>query len=252
MAILAVTLITAIVALVRWLDGQPPSVFLAPAGAFAIWALGREVDPDHDWTALVASAGAAVWAFRDVSLEAIIAFAMLTGIGRLMGNTTGRRPLPSDLVVVSLAGVIVGTSAVGWAGGFGLAIALYVDDRMSGSTNPGQVIAAAATAVGTTVLAAVNGAFAGGLPAVVPYFALASGVAALLLVVREPAQPTSVVDAGHASPISGRRLHVSRATVGIVLLAMTLLAGAAAPELAPAILMVVLAIAANERELARR
>lgn len=249
---LAIVSLTGIIALVRWLDGEAFTVFFVPLSAFLIWGLGREVDPDHNWTALLGAVVAAVWGFLDVDTVEVIGFAALMGMGRLITNTTGRRLLTIDLIAVSFGGVVIGSYPVGWAAGFGLAIALYVDNQMNESWSRAQLIASAATAIGTTIVAAATGAFAGGLASVVPYMALASGAVALLLAIREPAEPASLVDARHAALISGRRLHASRATVGLVLLGMTLLAGPDSHGLTPAILMLTLALISNEAELARR
>ena len=251
-AILAMVAVVALIALIRWIDGRSLTVFLAPATVFAVWALGREIDADHNWTALLAALGAAVWALRGIDWMAVVAFAGLVGMGRLISNTTGRPPLPVDRMVVAIAGIVIGITAVGWVAGFGLAVALYIDDRMGEFPNSGQVMAAAVTAIGTTAVAAISGAFSAGLPVVTPYLAVVTAAIALLLALREPAEPTSFVDFDVGTQMDKRRLHASRVTVGLTLLGMTVLAGPDALDLVPAIFMLALAVVSNEAELARR
>lgn len=252
-AIMIVTVVAAVVAaLVLWLGGEPGTVFLAPAHVFAVWALLREIDPDHPGVALVAGAAAGAWVFRDGPLISVLAVGGLVVAARIVTSTTGRRPLPTDLAVVSLGGIAIGFTVEGWIAGFGIAIALYLDDRLSSGQRTMQVVASAVTAIGTTVVATLAGAFPEQIPKVAPVLTVAAGVIALLLVAREPARPVSVVDARHGALVETGRLHASRTLVGLLVFSMTLLVGADAEGVLGVVFGLALAVGSNEFALVRR
>jgi hypothetical protein len=242
----------AVVAVVLWLGGSPGSVFLAPVHGFLVWALVREIDPDHPWVALVAGAGAGAWAFRGGPMVSALAVAGVMVGARLVSGTTGRRPLPTDLAVLAVAAAAIGFTIEGWVAGFGLAVAFYLDDRMSGQSRGAQIAAAAVSAIGVTLVATLTGAFPEAIPAIDRSLVLAAGIIALTMVVREPAEPLSVVDARHGARIEGRRLHTARTLSGVLAFAITLVVGARAPGMAGVLFGLLLAIASNEWEIRRR
>lgn len=244
--------VAGVAALVLWLGGEPGTVFLAPVFVFATWALLREIDPDHPLVALVAGAAGGAWVFRDGPLVSVLAVGGLVVAARIVTGSTGRRPLGTDLAVVAVGGIAIGFTVEGWVAGFGVAIALYLDNRLSGSPRGMQVAASAVTAIGTTVVATAAGAFPEAIPRVAPVLTVAAGVIALLLVAREPARPVSVVDARHGSLIETGRLHASRTLIGILVFAMTLLVGADAEGAVGVIFGLALAVISNEVALVGR
>lgn len=240
-------------ALVLWLNASPISVFLAPVYVFLVWALLREIDPDNAWTSLVASAGAGAWVLAELPTVSALAIAGLMLAARLVGETTGRRPLPVDLAVVSVGGIAIGFTPEGWVAGFGIAIAIYLDDRLSSASSRGmQIAAAAATATGTTIVGAAAGSFPSALPQILPAVVIPVGLLALLLVVREPPVPTSQVDARHGAFMRLDRIHASRSLVGVLVFAMALLLGPEAEAVVPVGVALLLALVSGEFERIRR
>lgn len=240
------------IALVLWLNGSPVEVFWAPVDLYIMWVLMREVDPDHNWTALVAAAGAGAWTLALQPRAAALAIGGLAIAARIVTSTTGRRPLPTDLAVVAAIGIAISFTIEGFIAGFAIAVAIYLDDRLAEDSRGLQVGSAAVTAIGAAVVATAAGTFPQTLPEIVPYMAIGAGVAALLLVLRDPAPPISQVDARYAAFIREDRLHSSRSLVGLAVFAMALLVGADAIALAPALFGLLLVLISNEVERIRR
>lgn len=245
-------LVAAGTAVVMWMNGEPGGVILAPIYTFLIWVLIREIDPDHNWTALVGAGLTAVWALTGGTVLSGFALAGLAFAARIVTSTTGRRPLSLDLAVVTILGIGIGFTVEGWAAGFGIAVAIYLDDRFSDETRPVAVGFSAATAIGTTVVATLTSAFPERLPDFDQVMAIAAGSAALVLLVRDPAAPITQVDARHAAFIDQARLHTSRTLVGILTFLMAVLTGAAAEGSVVVIAALVLVVFSNEIELLRR
>ncbi len=250
--IIAITLLTGGVALLMWMnDGPAEAIFFAPAYAFVTWALLREIDPDHNWTALVSAVVAAVWILTGGAQIAVLALGVLIVVGRVVTESTGRRPLLTDLVALLLAGLTAYT-VEGWVAAFGLAVALYLDDRFAENPRPIQIWVSAGVAAGATLVATLTDAFPETLPGVHPVIAIVAGVLALALVVREPAEPISQVDARHKSFLRQDRLHASRSLSGVLIFAMSLLTGDNAEGLVPTLAALLLVLISNEVELVRR
>ena len=252
LVLIAFVLMGAGIALVLWLNGEPGEVFLAPVLIFLTWALVREIDPDHDWSALVSAVFAGAWVLAGGAVPSALAVTGLLIGARIVTCTTGRRLLTTDLAAVGVYGIAIGFTVEGWAAGFGIALAIYLDDRFRGE-NLGRAIAGASiTAIGTTVVATVSGAFPQTVPDVVQYMAVAAGVTALVLLSREPATPTTRVDARHSAFLDTARLYVSRSVTGVLVFLMTLLTGPDAGGLVVVVVALGLAIVSNEVELLRR
>lgn len=197
---------------------------LAAGATFLTWALGRELDPDHETTALLAAipAGALVLLGFEVSILVTVTVLMSA---RFLVESTGRRPLSTDLIgMVVLAGV-VSSNPLGWVVGFGLAVAIYLDDRMAEVHNSQAVIAAIGAALGSSLVATLTGAFPQAMPAIRPPLTLALGVLALIAVVREPVDPLSLVDSRKKTPLRRDRLHVTRTMVGLLVFFGALIGG---------------------------
>jgi len=251
-AVLGLMAAAGITALVLWLNGSDWSLFFAPVHLFVVWALLREIDPEHNWSAIVGGVVAGSWVLVGLPMASALAIGGLIVGGRLVTGTTGRRPLAIDLAGATVFGIAISFTIEGWIAGFGLALALYLDDRLSGESRGMQVAAAAVTALGATVVATAARAFPLALPDVLPQVAIPAGLLSLLLVIRDPADPTCQVDARHAAFVRADRLHASRALIGGLVFAMVLLVGADANALVPLLFALLLAVVSNELELLRR
>lgn len=251
LTILILMLLSAGGALVLWLNGEPASLFLAPVLVFVVWALMREIDPDHDSTAIVAAMVAGGWVLAGLPVLSALAVAAIMLAARLVTESTGRRPLPTDLIIPA-AGIAISFTLEGWVAGFGLAVAIYLDDRLAPDSRGIQVAAASVTAIGSTLVASAADVFPRAVPDVVPYVVIPIGLIALLLVVRDPAAPISQVDARHGAFMRKDRLHASRSLVGILVFATSLLVGQTAEEIVPLGIALLLAVVSNEVEGLRR
>jgi hypothetical protein len=239
-------------ALVLWLTGSPGSVGLAPVFAFLLWALLREIDPDHQWPAIGGAVMGSIWVLSGLPVPSVLATGGLVVMARITTSTTGRHLLATDLAAVAAFAVVIGFTVEGWAAGFGIAFAVYLDDRFRGENRIPAIAAAAVAAVGTTVVASGTGAFPETIPEVTQYVAVAAGLASLALLLREPAEPTSRVDARHAAFIDRARLHASRAALGVLVFLTTVLTGPDADGLLLVIAAMWLAVLSNEAESIRR
>lgn len=225
--------------------GESP--LLAPVFVGVVWAFTREIDPDHNWTAVVAGTFSGWWVLTEGSAPPLIAVVVLLAAARVMTETTGRRPLLTDLMVLSALGVGAGYTAEGWVAGMGIAAAMFLDDRRAKRRLPAQPWIALATAIGVTIVAWLTDTHVS-RDVSVP-LGVAAAIGAILLIIRRPAVPTSLVDARRNTPLEQGRLHMSRAITGIVVYAMTVIAGFGdAEETVPILAVLALVIASNEIE----
>lgn len=243
----ALTLAAGLAAVVFWFLEDRSEVLWAPVHAFAVWSLVREIDPDHDWTALAAAVLAAVWALAATPMSTL-ALVGLALSARLVLNSIGRRPLGTDLAVLAATATVISVTAVGWVGGFGLTVAIYIDERRAKEHNTTALFAAGAGALGTAVVASLAGAFPRQLPPVRPLLVAAAGVLALLTVVREPEVPISQVDARSKEFLELGRLHASRGLIGVLVFVIALLSGIDQAGVIPLLLILALVLASNEVE----
>jgi hypothetical protein len=224
---------------------------LAGGATFATWGLGRELDPDHQATGLLAAiaAGALVLFGFDISIL-VTAAALLAA--RLVVETTGRRPLPGDLTAMVILASAVSFTALGWVFGFGLAIAIYLDDRMADFHKNQATLAAIGAAVGASLVATLTDAFPQALPPIRPPLTLALGILALIAVLRDPVDPVSLVDSRKKTPLRADRLHAARTLIGLLAFFGSLVgSGDVTAELTVA-LTLALALASEELERLRR
>ncbi len=106
------------------------------AVVFFSWAICREIDPDHEYSALVASAfglGGSLF-FYPLSIAGSLWLVLLS---RLINRTTGLKTLPMDAVILSLLSTWLLFSG-SWIYGAVTALALFADSRLK-PRNPGQV-----------------------------------------------------------------------------------------------------------------
>ena len=224
---------------------------LAAGATFLSWALGRELDPDHEPTGLLAAipAGALVLLGFDISILATVAALMSA---RLLVESTGRRPLPTDLAGMAVMASVVSFTALGWVFGFGLAIAIYLDDRMAEEHSSQGVVAAIGAALGASLVATLTGAFPQALPEIRPLLTLALGLLALIAVVREPLDPISLVDSRKKTPLRRDRLQVARTMVGLLAFFGSLIGGEGISAEVTVALTLALALGSEEVERLRR
>jgi hypothetical protein len=251
--ILALAGVAAVFAVIQRLnESKTSSVLLAPVFVGAIWALVREIDPDHNWTAIVGGAFAGYWALVHDSAVSALAVVALMVSARMMSETTGRRPLLSDLVVVGVLGIGVAYTVEGWVVGLGVAGAMFLDDRRAERRLPAQPWIALATAVGATVMAWATGvALSPGT--VSTRVAVIAAVMAIGLILRRPAVPVSLIDALRKTPLEQNRLHMSRAVTGIVVYGMAVVVDSLdAESLVPLLAAMALVFVSNEAERVRR
>ena len=247
--LVAVALIASAVVVLT--DG-PTEAWLAPVYLFLSWALVRELDPDHESTAVIAGIGSAVWVLAGFDSSAWLAVAGLMLAGRLLVNTTGRRPLMTDLIGLAAFAVAISFSIVGWVAGFGIALAMYIDDRMAEKHETYAVVLATLAALGSSAVATAARAFPQQVPEAEPGLAIAIGVFALAAVTREPEAPTSLVDSRRKTLLEPQRLHAARSLVAVLIFAAAILSGPDASAVAPMGLSVGLVLISNELERIRR
>jgi hypothetical protein len=229
-------------------------IFLAveAAGyAFLGWALARELDPDRQVTAIALAVLAGAWALLGYG-TVLLPFAGLLGLARIVVETTGRRPLATDLAVMFVLAAVVSITPLGWVVGFGLAIAIYVDDRMSGQPTRAAAFAALGAAIGSTVVASLSGAFPRSIVVTRPLLIAALGLLALITVIREPLEPVSFVDSRSKKFLRKDRLQAGRALCAIVLFFGALVSGPHVADVLPMALVVAFSLVSSEVERTRR
>jgi hypothetical protein len=199
--------------------------------------------------ALAVLAGA--WALLGYG-TVLLPFVGLLMAARIVVETTGRRPLPTDLAGLAVLATVMSFTPLGWMVGFGLAIAIYIDDRMSEEPTRAGLLAALGAAIGSTVVASLSGAFPQSFEVTRPLLIAALGVLALITVIREPLAPASFVDSRSKKFLRKDRLQAGRALCAIVLFVGALISGAGAPDVLPMALVVAFSLASSEIERSRR
>lgn len=250
--IVALTAAMAVAGLALWLTGDAPDAWLAPVHTFLIWALVRELDPDRQWTALLAGAVGGAWVLMGLEIVGALALAGLLMAGRLVLNPVGLRPLGTDLGAMAVLATVISFTAVGWLAGFGVALAIYIDAHMAAEERSGPVLAAIAAAVGSSAVATAAGALPERLPSIRPLIVVLVGVLALIIVARDPLPLKSTVDHSDRKLMSVSRLHAARVLIAILVFVAALLAGQDVGGLAPVIFTIALVLAVEEVERIRR
>ncbi len=218
----------------------------APVHSFLIWTLLREIAPDHEWEALIGALVTGIWVLLGGPTLAGLAIGGLMLAGRLVLGSVGRRPLPTDVAAIAVGASAIAHTAEGWVAGFGLGVALFVEDHMSDQSRPSQQWGAAGAAAGATIVAALTDVLPQTLTNIDPGRAVVAVILALILIGRDPAPPTTRVDARHAALIRVDRLHATRSLVGILVVATALVVGARAEGIAPILAAFLIAVITNE------
>lgn len=223
----------------------------AGSTTFLAWALCRELDPDRQTTALALAVFGGAWALLGMD-TAVLPFAALLVVARITVETTGRRPLPSDFGAVALFATLISITPLGWIMGFGLAVAIYVDQRMAEEPTRAALLAALAAAVGSSVVTTLGGAFPQTLPTLRPFLTASLGLLAVLAVLREPVDPVSFVDSRNKRFIRRDRVHAGRALAGLLVFFGSIVSGEPVLAVVPMALVVATALASTEVERLRR
>lgn len=241
-----------VAAMVSWVNGSAVDVLWTPAHLFVAWALLRELDPDHEWSALIAGVGTGVWILAGYPVSSALAVGGLMLAARIVLNSTGRRPLLTDLAFLAAYATAISFSRTGWVAGFGLAVAIYVDGRIAEGANTASAATAGLAALGASVVATAAGAFPNQVLHIRPIAISLIGVVALVTIARPPPEPVGVVDSRMKWRLSRDRLHAARAMVGILVFASALLSGGEVERLAPLVAALVISLVAAEVERMRR
>lgn len=144
-----------------------------------VWAISRELDPDHPASALVvaAIAGGVTLATGATSGSAL-ALAMVTA--RIVSRSTGLSPLATDLLAIgALAGIVARTPLM-WALGMGLAAGVALDTALPHPAPRRSLWLAPAIAVAVTLASFLSDAFSPSweAPSLPTLILVATGVAA--------------------------------------------------------------------------
>lgn len=243
---------TGLAGIVVWMNGGEMAVLWAPVHAFLVWALTRELDPDHDSTALVAGVAAGLWVLVGFDVGGALPAIGLLLAARVVVNTTGRRPLVWDLAALGVLAAVISFTATGWVAGFGLALAIYIDDRMAQEHTTAGALTAALAALGASAIATLSQVFPQQMPDISQLLVVIIGALALMAVVREPEPPTTLVDSRIKTPISQDRLHAGRGLIGVLVFGAAFLAGPEAAAMGPTVMALTLVLISNEIERIRR
>lgn len=244
--------VTGVASVAVWMNGGEIAVLWAPVHSFLLWALVRELDPDHESTALAAGLVAGLWILVGFDVGETLPAIGLLMAARVVVNTTGRRPLVSDLVALGVFAAVISFTAAGWVAGFGLALGIYIDDRMAQKHTTAGALTAALAALGASVIATLSQVFPRQMPDVSRLLVVIIGVLALIAVVREPESPTTLVDSRMKTPISQDRLHAGRGLIGVLLFGAAFLTGSDAAAMGPTVIALTLVLVSNEIERIRR
>jgi len=113
--------------------------FGAAASLFFAWALARELDPDGNASAFIATALMFAALFL-AALPAPLALFWFLIITRILNRITGVLPKPLDLFVVIILSVVLSWQD-SWIYGFITALALYANSWIDGDKKKGIILA---------------------------------------------------------------------------------------------------------------
>lgn len=244
--IIGLSALFAVAGVALWLSGDAPDAWLAPVHTFIVWALVRELDPDRHLTAIVAAVFAGVWVLLGYELAGALALGGLLVAGRIVLNPVGLSLLNTDLVAMAIAATVVSFTAAGWVAGSGIALALYIDARMSDTPRPASLFASAGAAVGASAMASFANALPDNLSDIEPLVVVSIGLLALAIVIRDPLPVLSPVDHTDAKRMSTERLHASRTLTVVLVFASALLMGGEARGLIPVVIAIALVLVSEE------
>jgi hypothetical protein len=205
--------------------------FIAGASAFMGWALTRELDPDLQWTSMVAAALAGIagaafvsgWGGNLLANSSVGLTAVVVIAARIQVGTVGLEPMLRDTVVVgAVAAALSWGDRANWLTAIAFCLALIGVTRRTGDRR--FLFVAGATVLAATVLAWGDLTVVGDtwrLPVAIEWWVAALGLSGGLVAwVRTP-QPAARCDATRA-PIAAGRLRTARG--GVLLLSIAIIA----------------------------
>ncbi len=120
---------------------------LAAAAVFLAWAVGREIDPDHNGSALIA-APLALAAALLAGTPDVLALLILMSAARIVARTTGLAPLLADTLLWVIAAAVAAYLGQ-WISGLVVAGALLLDALLPAPNRPHGFLGAGAALVVT-------------------------------------------------------------------------------------------------------
>jgi len=196
--------------------------FRAAAALFFAWALAREIDPDGNASAFIATALIFVALFF-VDLPALLPLFWVLLIMRILNRITGLVPKPLDLAgILILAGVLSWQEL--WVYGLMTAPALYINYRMDGKKKKGIILAV--TVMSFVVLSAFvgNATFTSIQISVLAIIAVTILILLFIPIIFIVTKVKSLTDVT-GEPVSVVRLNVTRAVVLVMGILVTIIQG---------------------------
>lgn len=132
---------------------QAASAGIATVG---VWALGRELDPDHSLSALI-GAVASIPMWLVIGVPNLVEIFTIVLAGRVLLRPTGKPPLLLDSVLLAGTGVLAGQTNHGWILALALAFAISRDRTLPGPESKYERLTALVVAAGATGLAVRSG-----------------------------------------------------------------------------------------------
>lgn len=190
-------------------QGRSPIRALIESGmtVFLVWALARELDPDHPWTGIVGGAlggAVSIWT-GETSLAAL---AGLLVAARIIARTVGLRPLLTDIVAVGVFAGIFARTPLAWATGLAVAIAVALDTNLPEPSPQRHTWLAAAIGVAVTLSAVLSSALAVAWRLPGPASLVIGGVG-LLAAVTAPVRGLDSVTDARKTPLRPERVHMA-------------------------------------------
>ncbi len=190
--------------------------FWTVAAMFSAWALAREIDPDHEYSAFIGAVAAPFLVSDSLGLSAI---AMLVLFSRLVSRSTGfKATLPDSIALLVLVTLALFISNP-WVIGLMATLAFLLDARME-NPNPRHLLFAG-IALLITAAAVIQGSGELSLPDGLYLTGSVVITIAFLATILTTRSITTLPDYRKKAPLDTQRV---QATMGLVLLGTVLLA----------------------------
>lgn len=206
--ILGLSAVAGVVALF-YPQGRSPvrALFESAVTVFLVWAVVRELDPDHQPSALIAATGAGAVSIL-TGETSLAALAGLLFAARITARSVGLRPLLTDIVVVGVFAGIFARTPLTWATGLAVATAVALDTNLPEPAPQRQIWLAAAIGVAVTLSAVLSSALAVAWQLPGPASLVIGGVGLVAAATAPVKELRSVTDA-RKTPMQPERIHVA-------------------------------------------
>ena len=189
--------------------------------AGASWAVARELDPEHDYSAFVGIIPAVLLLDGDLSLWAIAAFVMLARlVSRVIGLSATIFDSIATTIVVGFAVFATGS----WLTGI-LGIVAFILDARLNDPQPRQYIFAGIVAIIMLAKMMLDGVSALTLPSMFPLIAILVITAGYLMMVMRTDTVNITADYGKKYSINQQRVKISMLMSVLAVLALSLWGG---------------------------